>query len=61
MFLASTLAALMTGAVLAQSEPKEARKAQNAGAGVLPLETILQKSVELYPGGRVVEPNLTTI
>jgi uncharacterized membrane protein YkoI len=51
------LSLVSAGVALAQSDSQEAKNPPRANA-VLPLETIMQKSIELYPGGRVVEAEL---
>lgn len=45
---------LTGGSVLADDDLREAKRLQDAGT-ILPLETILKKTAELYPGGRVME------
>lgn len=45
---------LLAGPAVADEDSKHAKRLQDAGT-ILPLETIIKKTTELYPGGRVVE------
>jgi uncharacterized membrane protein YkoI len=45
---------LSAGPALADDDQRKAKRLHDAGT-ILPLEAILQKSAELYPGSRVIE------